>query len=425
MKSTLALARSFDRPVRLLLVNQLTINTGFYMLMPYLAGHLSGTLALPAALVGLVLGIRNLSQQGMFLVGGTLADRLGYKPMIVTGCGLRTVAFLLLAMADSLFALVVASALTGFAGALFNPAVRAYLAQEAGERKVEAFAAFNAFYQLGILIGPLIGLVLNGMAFKLVCLVAGLMFAALTIAQMRALPAQAKEQPQERRAVLLDWREALTNRPFLLFSLAMIGSYVLNFQVYLSLPLEIRRVTASELGVTLIFVVSGLMTIAGQARMTAWAARRWRPPQAITWGLVLTGLAFTPLALAAPLASAATTPVGGITHALLLLPVLGTTVLLSLATMIIYPFEMATIVTVGASRMVATYYGLYSTLAGIGIAIGNLLTGWALDLGTQVSLPSLPWLALALIGLGCAVAVKALDRSGRLATSPQTAPTPA
>ncbi|MER5423386.1 MFS transporter [Streptosporangium roseum] len=424
MKSTLALARSFDRPVRLLLINQLTINTGFYMLMPYLAGHLSGTLALPAALVGLILGIRNLSQQGMFLVGGTLADRLGHKPMIVAGCGLRTVAFLLLAVADSIPALVVASALTGFAGALFNPAVRACLAQEAGERKVEAFAAFNAFYQLGILIGPLIGLVLNGMAFKLVCLTAGLLFAVLTIAQMRALPAQAKEQGQgqEKRGVLLDWREAITNRPFLLFSLAMIGSYVLNFQVYLGLPLEVRRVTAGELGVTLIFVVSGLMTIAGQARVTAWAARRWRPAQAITWGLVLMGLAFTPLALAAPLASAATAPVDGIAHALVLLPVLGTAVLLSLATMIIYPFEMATIVTVGGRRMVATYYGLYSTLAGIGIAAGNLLSGWALDLGGAVGLPSLPWLALALIGIGCAAAVRALDRSGHLAASPETAP---
>lgn len=426
MKSTLALARSFDRPVKLLLVNQLTINTGFYMLMPYLAGHLSGTLALPAALVGLILGVRNLSQQGMFLVGGTLADRLGCKPMIVAGCGLRTVAFLLLAVADSIPALVVASALTGFAGALFNPAVRAYLAQEAGERKIEAFAAFNAFYQLGILIGPLIGLVLNGIAFKLVCLTAGLMFAALTIAQTRALPAQAKEQGQrqgqEKRGVLLDWREAVTNRPFLLFSLAMIGSYVLNFQVYLGLPLEVRRVTAGELGVTLIFVVSGLMTIAGQARVTAWASRRWRPPQAITWGLGLMGLSFTPLALAAPLAGAAATPVDGIAHALVLLPVLGTAVLLSLATMIIYPFEMATIVTVGGQRMVATYYGLYSTLAGIGIAAGNLLSGWALDLGGAVGLPSLPWVALVLIGLGCAAAVRALDRSGRLAASSETAP---
>lgn len=32
---TIAQFRSFDRPVQLLLVNQLSINIGFYMLIPY------------------------------------------------------------------------------------------------------------------------------------------------------------------------------------------------------------------------------------------------------------------------------------------------------------------------------------------------------------------------------------------------------
>ncbi len=47
------------------------------MLMPYLASHLSVTLALAGWAVGLVLGVRNFAQQGMFLIGGTLADRRG------------------------------------------------------------------------------------------------------------------------------------------------------------------------------------------------------------------------------------------------------------------------------------------------------------------------------------------------------------
>jgi MFS family permease len=45
----------------------------------------------------------------------------------------------------------------GFAGALFNPAVRAYLARDAGPRRVEVFALFNIFYQTGTLFGPLLG----------------------------------------------------------------------------------------------------------------------------------------------------------------------------------------------------------------------------------------------------------------------------
>lgn len=68
----------------------------------------------------------------MFLIGGTLADRLGYKPLIVAGCVLRTVGFATLGLVDSVPALLAASAATGFAGALFNPAVRAYLAADAG-----------------------------------------------------------------------------------------------------------------------------------------------------------------------------------------------------------------------------------------------------------------------------------------------------
>ncbi len=122
--SLLGQVRSFDRPVQLLLVNQLTINLGFYMLMPFLAQHLAGSLGLAAWAVGLVLGVRNFSQQGMFLLGGALADRFGFKPLIVAGCTLRTVGFAALAVVvDTLPALIAASAATSFAGALFNPAV--------------------------------------------------------------------------------------------------------------------------------------------------------------------------------------------------------------------------------------------------------------------------------------------------------------
>lgn len=190
MNSPWKQTRSFDATVRLLLVNQLTINLGFYMLMPYLAVHLSTTLALGAWAVGLVLGMRNLSQQGMFLLGGMLADRLGHRPLIIAGCALRTVGFAALAVVDTLPGLLAASAATGLAGALFNPAVRACLAAEAGERRVEAFALFNVFYQTGILLGPVVGLALTAVSFPVTCGVAAVLFALLTLLQLRRLPAR-------------------------------------------------------------------------------------------------------------------------------------------------------------------------------------------------------------------------------------------
>ncbi|MFF5519732.1 MDR family MFS transporter [Streptomyces coeruleorubidus] len=428
MKGLLTQVRSYERSVQLLMVNQFTINLGFYMLMPYLAAHLSGTLGLAGWIVGLVLGVRNFSQQGMFLVGGTLADRLGYKPMIVAGCVLRTLGFATLGLVDSLPALLTASAATGLAGALFNPAVRAYLAADAGERRVEAFALFNVFYQAGILLGPLAGMVLTGVDFRVTCLVSAAIFALLSVVQIRALPARRPEDAERQagdggQGVLAQWRGILANRPFLLFSVAMIGSYVLSFQVYLALPLEVRRLggdgESGTAAVAMLFAVSGLTTILGQTRVTAWCKERYEPGQALVRGLAAMGLAFVPLLLA----TAVPVPESGTGLWLLAaVPPTLAALLLAIGTMIAYPFEMDTIVRLSGDRLVATHYGLYNTICGIGITVGNLGTGAALDAARAAGMPALPWIALTVLGLACAAALYGLHRTGRLAAQSASQP---
>ncbi|MFC8074159.1 MDR family MFS transporter [Streptomyces sp. NPDC057307] len=425
MKGVITQVRSYERGVQLLMVNQFTINLGFYMLMPYLAAHLSGTLGLAGWLVGFVLGVRNFSQQGMFLVGGTLADRFGYKPLIVAGCVLRTAGFATLGLVESLPALLVASAATGFAGALFNPAVRAYLAADAGERRVEAFALFNVFYQAGILLGPLVGMVLTGVDFRVTCLVSAGIFALLSVVQIRALPPRRADDTDvrdgagRRTSTLVQWRSVLANRPFLLFSAAMIGSYVLTFQVYLALPLAVRQVGGDgEFGtvaVALLFAVSGLATILFQTRVTAWCRARTEPGRALSGGLAVMGLAFLPLLAA----TAIPVPDAGVARwALAAVPPAIAALLLALGTMIAYPFEMDTIVRLSGDRLVATHYGLYNTICGIGITLGNLLTGAALDAARKAGVSALPWFALFALGMAGAVALGVLHRTGRLAAPP-------
>ncbi|MFJ5197585.1 MFS transporter [Streptomyces sp. NPDC088394] len=422
MKHTWSQYRSFDTTVQLLLVNQLTINLGFYMLMPYLAAHLSGSLALATWAVGLILGVRNLSQQGMFLIGGMLADRLGHKPLIVAGCTLRTAGFAALAFAESLPALIAASAATGLAGALFNPAVRAYLAAEAGERRVDAFALFNVFYQTGILLGPLLGLALTSVSFPTTCAVASALFAALTLLQLRRLPENAATARDDRPALREQAGAVLRNRPFWLFALAMTGSYVLSFQVYLALPLETQRLTGdgalATTATSALFVVSGLVALIGQLRITAWCKRTWTPARCLTAGTAIMGAAFLPplLTVGHPQAEHSWTV------ALAVTPLLLCAGLLAVATAVLYPFEMDTIVSLADGRWVATHYGLYNTVCGIGITLGNLATGALLDTARTAGHPALPWLILALVGGGCAAALTALSRTGRLTT---TEPVPA
>ncbi|WP_410598739.1 MDR family MFS transporter [Amycolatopsis sp. lyj-90] len=397
--------RSFDRPSKVLMVNQFTINVGFYMLMPYLAGYLAGPLGLAGWAVGLVLGIRNFSQQGMFLVGGTLADRFGYKPLIVAGCVLRTAGFALLSVTSSLPSLIVASAATGFAGALFNPAVRAYLAVDAGERRLEAFSVFNVFYQGGILAGPVVGLALTAVDFRLTCLVAAAVFGVLTVVQVRALPAH--ESEGERSSIWADWRVVAGNRAFLLFALVMIGSYVLSFQTYLALPMEARRITGSETSATALiaglFVISGGLAIAGQLKITAWFKNRWSPGTCLALGMVFMAVAFV-----APLTVARAGPVTAGAGLLV------SAALLAVGTVVVFPFEMDTVVRLSGDRLVATHYGFYNTIVGVGILLGNLFTGTVFDLARRAGWPEIPWLALTVLGVACAVGLRALDRGRRL-----------
>ncbi|MFJ2740823.1 MFS transporter [Streptomyces sp. NPDC087440] len=429
MKALWASTRSFSPAVQVLMGNQFAINLAFYMLMPYLAAHLAGPLGLAAWAVGLVLGVRNFSQQGMFLIGGTIADRFGCKKPIMAGCLLRTAGFALLGIVDSLPVLVIASAATGFAGALFNPAVRAYLAAEAGTRRVEAFATFNVYYQAGMLLGPLVGLALLAADFRLVCLVAAGIFAALTLLQARALPtrhpgesggaegesggtADGSGGAADGRGVWAQWRTVVANRPFLLFSCAMIGSYVLTFQVYLALPLaadEALRARGAQV-TSLLFVLSAAVAVAGQLRLTGWAKARWTHEQALVRGLAVMGLAFLPLALCA---APGTGVAGGVQVAALAVTVAA----LSVGSAVVYPFEMDTVVALSGNRLVATHYGLYNTVSGLGITLGNLATGALWDYAARHQALWLVWAALALTGAACAGAVLALARTGRLTAS--------
>jgi MFS family permease len=387
--------RRLPLAVRLLLVNQLGVNTGFYLLIPYLATHLTENLGLSAAVVGIVLGVRNLSQQGLFIIGGSASDRLGARGVIIAGCALRTLGFALFALGDGLAVLLAASVLSGVAGALFNPAVRAYLAQEAGENKAEAFALFNVFATTGALIGPLLGSALLLVDFRTSALTAAGIFAVLTVAQALVLPAR-KVEPSG-GGVLGDWREVLGNRAFVAFALAMVGMFTLENQLYLLLPDGARKATGWDGAAGIVFLVGTVANLALQLRITKRLKSSGNRSRWIAVGLAVMGLAFLPPAFAAGV-----------------VPVLAGALLLYLGIMIASPFVMELIPRFGRPELTGTYFGIFYVVSGIAAALGNTAVGWAMDTGERGGHPWLPWICCALFGLASAGGVTWLYRRGAL-----------
>lgn len=377
--------RSLSPAARLLIFNGLAFNLGFYMLMPFLAQHLGGSLGLAGWACGLVMGLRVFSQQGLFLLGGSLGDRIGYHSAIVLGCLVRALGFVLLGWADSLSLLLLAAALTGFAGALFTPCAQAYLAGECTTPSLRqrAFALHNLASSAGMLLGPVLGMLLSLQRFALIGLLAGGLFALLGGLQYWLLPPVVAQTTAASQGVLGQWRRMLGERAFVLFTL-LAGCYqVLFHQLYLAIPAFLQSEPQAEHLLGAVFTLSAVIGVLLQLPISRLVERRLGVAPAMGLGLGLMGLSYLALPLLAPWPAQA---------------VLLQVALLSLGSLLCYPLFAAQLPQFARAGQLGSYYGLYASLGGCLALVGNLLVGALL--GAAGSQPSqLIWLGLTLVGV--------------------------
>ncbi|MEV5705106.1 MFS transporter [Actinoallomurus sp. NPDC052274] len=394
---------SLGRPAKILLVNEIGEMAGLLMIAPYLADHLTHHIGLAVWLVGLVLGLRHFSE-GLFAMTGTLADRIGYKPVLVAGCGLEAIACGLFGLSAAVPWLIGASIFSGLARALFVPARRAYLAQVESERKAEAFALAGVCRRIGVLVGPIAGIPMMRVGFEAMCLTAAAIFAVLAVVQWRLLPSCPGTHQGSDRPFWSEWKDALGDRVFVAFALTMFASYSLVHQLSFGLPIEVRHVSGGQGGITALFVLSAILGLAGQVRLTLWCERRWTPGQAMVRGLIIMGVAFVPLMLP---------PSHGGTL-VRLFPIMLCAAILTVGTMMVFPFEMSTIADLAGDRGVGTYYSVNNLLSGVGSVFGNLLSAAAIGLSHALNMAGLPWLVLVLLALASATALTFVNRGDRL-----------
>lgn len=411
--------------LRLLTVTQFAFNIGFYAVLPYLATHLGSGLGMAGWLVGLVLGLRTFSQQGLFVVGGALTDRYGPRPVVLAGCGLRIAGFGWLAVAGSTATVIAAVLLIGFAAALFSPAVESEAAREAvrherdtGAPRAHVLALFSAAGQAGAFIGPLLGslLLLLGGGFRAACLAGAAVFVGVLAGHARLMPRaapvrnghreQERGREQERAAGPVrerdeapapdavtraappgrsPWRAVFTNRAFLLLCLAYSSYLVAYNQLYLSLPVEVERATGSEAALGWLFALSSLLVVVAQVPLTRWSAHRIAPRTALVTGLgtVAAGFAAVPLTPAGP---------GG------LLPGATFVVLLTLGQMLLVPAARGLVPDLVEDRQLGLATGALSSVSGIAVLAGSAATGALLDAPAPVR-----WAVLAAVPLAGAV----------------------
>ncbi|MFD7767733.1 MDR family MFS transporter [Streptomyces sp. NPDC059787] len=374
--------------LRLLIVTQLAFNLGFYAVLPFLAAHLGQAMGMAGWLVGLVLGLRTFSQQGLFVVGGALADRYGIRPVVLAGCALRIAGFVWLGYAERTWAVICAVVLIGFAAALFSPAVESEVARQAvvreeagGGSRPRVLALFTVAGQAGAFAGPLLGALLLAVDFRTACLAGAGVFVLVLAGHARLLPQRIPGR--DRTPVKGGLRLVLRNRPFLGLCCAF-GAYLLAYnQLYLALPVEVERVTGSQTALAWLFALSSLLVVTAQLPVTRWVGERLAMRRSMTAGLLLVATGFAVVAAARPAGWSGTAG---------LVPAAGFVVLLTLGQMLVAPVARAWVPDLAEEGRLGLYTGALSSVSGLIVLLGSSATGTLLDAGLP---PAVPWLVLA------------------------------
>ncbi|GAA1108213.1 MFS transporter [Arthrobacter flavus] len=372
----------------LILPTQLVFNIGFYAVVPFLALVMTEDLGLGAAAIGLVLGARTFSQQGMFLLGGVIADRWGPRRSILTGCAVRAAGYLGLAIADDFWAFLASAVLTGIGGAFFSPAIEGLVgtldrAQSTNGSRRNLFAWLVLVGEIGAVAGPLIGIGLLPNGFPVVAGSAALLFLGVGVALWLLLPTHDPAsvvggEPSGRRWKFRGAFACLGDRRYLCFAAFFSMNLLAYNQLYFALPLELAHSGVGAGTLAVLFTVASVLTIALQLPLSAVAARLG-PAATLRTGFTCIAAAFAVMGLLGttgmnllPGLHAASGPVFCV-------------VLLCLGHMLVGPAGMQLVHHFAGQRPLSAYYGLLASCGGIAVLIGNTLFGTLRDIAGGLS----------------------------------------
>lgn len=390
---------SLGLEAKLLLSTQLLFNVGFYLVVPFLAAYMTEDLALGGALVGFIIGLRTFSQQGMFFVGGALADRFGIKPVLLTGIVIRILGFLATGHMTSVAGFMLGVVLIGFGAALFSPAVESRLAQlEPAERgdlsRSELFSLDALFLNIGSLVGPVLGALLIPFGFRLVSLLGAGIFGCIFLGHAFLVRGGEVKRAESLTAGM---SSVVRNRMFIAFALTSCMGQVAYHLQYQAIPVELQRTGLPELVMGWIFAGISVYFVTAQMSINAWAERRpVREALAVGFGAQAFGFVIMAVAVVCP-------PLPG---AWALLPIAVWLLIMHFGQMVSYPSSKDLVGIIAGEKNLGTYFGVYNSFGGFAVMVVSIGVGRLFDFATVTNpWAFLPWACLAALLAAAAMGV--------------------
>lgn len=393
------------RGLVVLLIDTFLMWGGFFMVVPLIAVHYVDGLGRAAGAIGLVLGVRQVTQQGLSLLTGALADRLGARGLICLGLLVRGCGFTAMAWASTFPLLLLSAVLAAIGGALFEaPRSAAIAALTAPAERSRFYALSGTIGGLGMTVGPLAGAALLRTDFALVALVAaGCYFLAFLLTAPFLPPVRVATA---RRGLTYGLGLALRDRPFMLYTALLMGYWFMWVQLTISLPLLAKAIGGTSDAVGWVFALNAGMSLLLQYPLLRLAERRLKPLPILTLGVAVMALGLGGVALVGSLPA-------------LLLCVASFALGATLAS----PSQQTVTAELANPAGLGSYFGVNMLALALGGGIGNASGGLLYGLGQQVDAPALPWLVFSAVGLAAALGLWMLHRR-RLASGVARQPEP-
>lgn len=365
---------------------------GFFMVIPLVSIRYVDDLEWSAGAVGLVLAIRQLTQQGLTVFGGALADRFGAKELIVIGMLIRAISFSAMAIATTYPLLMVSAILAAIGGALFDsPSSAAMVALTRPEERHRYFAVLGVVRGLGMSLGPLAGAALLRIDFALVALAAGGCFFVAAGITFLLLPSV--QVAAERGELLAGILMALRDRRFMAFNGLLMGYWFMWVQLTISLPLAARALAGTADAVSWLYALNAGMSVLLQYPIVRLAERWLRPLPVLMLGIVLMALGLGSVACASTIGA-----------------LLVSVALFSLGALLAAPGQQTVAADLANPAALGSYFGVSALALALGGGIGNYAGGALYSFGHDINFPALPWLVCLGVGIGSAIGLAALDR---------------
>jgi len=281
-----AIANSFPRTFKIIIVTTFIDRLGGSMLFPFFALYLTDRFDVGLSEVGVLFLIFSITSFIGSFAGGALTDRFGRRRMIIFSLVASSLSTAAMGLVNTLEGFFIIGTISGLFTDVGGPAQQAIIADILPEEKrQEGFGVLRVVGNLAWIIGPTIGgFIANRNFFNLFvidaiisCIVAALIFRLLPETKPATKVEAHHEKPESIMQTVLGYRVALRDFAFMAFIVASILMLIVYQQAYGALSVFLRDVHGiSTQGYGFLMTASAITVVLFQFSVSRWL--RGRPP---------------------------------------------------------------------------------------------------------------------------------------------------